>query len=96
MFYISAVAFPSIALWVFGIPLAALGILIRNKRILNLMNKKEITVAENEEILQMKVKYGFLFAGFKPTTFFWEVLIMYRKIFIIMSSVVLSTVSSES
>jgi hypothetical protein len=60
------------------------------------MTKREITQAENDEITQLKMKYGFLFAGYSAKTFFWEVIIMYRKIFIIMTSVFLSTVSSES
>jgi hypothetical protein len=51
LFYISVVAFPAIGLWVFGIPIIALGVLIRNKRILNLMNKDKITAAENDEII---------------------------------------------
>ena len=42
------------------------------------------------------MKYGFLFSGYKAKTFFWEVIVMYRKIFIIMTSVFLSTVSSEA
>lgn len=96
MFFISVVAFPSIGLWVFGIPLFAFLVLLKNKRVLNLMTKKEITQAENEEITQLKMKYGFLFSGYDARTFFWEVIIMYRKIFIIMTSVFLSTVSSEA
>jgi hypothetical protein len=96
LFFISAVAFPSIGIWVFGIPLFALIVLIKNRRVLTLMTKKEITQKENEEITELKTKYGFLFAGYGPRTFFWEVIIMYRKILIIMTSVFLSTVSSES
>ena len=44
----------------------------------------------------MKTKYGFLFAGYDARTFFWEIMIMYRKIFIIATSVFLSTISPES
>jgi hypothetical protein len=42
------------------------------------------------------MKYGFLFSGYDARTYFWEVIIMYRKILIIATSVFLSTVSSES
>jgi hypothetical protein len=45
------VAFPSIGIWVIGIPLLAFIILRRNKRVIDLMGKKEITKEENEEIL---------------------------------------------
>ena len=92
----SAVAFPSIGVWVLGIPLIAFIILRKNKRIIDLMGKKQITKAENEEIIQLKTKYGFLFSGFEARAYFWEVVIMYRKILIIASSVFLSTVSAES
>ena len=40
MFFMMTVAFPSIAVWVVGIPLFALILLIRNRRVLNLMMKK--------------------------------------------------------
>jgi hypothetical protein len=55
------VAFPSIAVWVFGIPLFALLVLLANKRIINLMAKREITQKELDEINSLKVRYGFLF-----------------------------------
>ena len=96
MFFISAVAFPGIGLWVLGIPLFAFFVLFKNRRVINLMGKKEITRAENNEITQLKMKYGFLFSGYRAQTFFWEIMLMYRKIFIIMASVFLSTVSSEA
>lgn len=92
----SIVAFPSIGLWVFGIPLFALAVLVRNKRVLGLMQKREITAAELEEITQVKTKYGFLFSGYDARTFFWEIIVMYRKILIIMTTVFLSPVSPES
>lgn len=43
LFFISALVFPAIGLWVFGIPIFALIILVKNKRALILMAKKEIT-----------------------------------------------------
>ncbi len=51
LFYISVVAFPSIGVWVLGIPLLAFIILQKNKHVIDLMGKKEITKAENEEII---------------------------------------------
>jgi hypothetical protein len=60
------------------------------------MGKDEITDAEKEEISQLKTKYGFLFSGYDARSYFWEVVIMYRKILIIASSVFLSSVSTES
>jgi hypothetical protein len=43
MLFISVVAFPAIGLWVFGIPLFAFLVLYKNKRVLQLMMKPEIT-----------------------------------------------------
>jgi len=37
LFFMSAVAFPSIAVWVLGIPLFAFLVLFKNKRVINLM-----------------------------------------------------------
>jgi hypothetical protein len=54
------------------------------------MGKKEITKAENEEIFQLKTKYGFLFSGYHARAYFWEITIMCRKIIIIASAVFLS------
>lgn len=96
MFFISIVAFPSIGLWVFGIPLFAFLVLYKNRRVINLMSKKVITKSESLEIIELKTKYGFLFSGYDAKSYFWEVMIMYRKILIIMASVFLSTVSPES
>lgn len=96
LYFILMVAFPSIALWVIGIPLFALLVLLANKRIINMMAKREITQQELDDINSLKVRYGFLFQGYDARTFYWEILIMYRKIVIIMASVFLSTVSPES
>lgn len=96
LFYMSVVAFPSIGVWVLGIPLFAFLVLYKNKRVINLMSKREITKTEHEEIRQLKMKYGFLFTGYEARAYFWEIMIMYRKILIIAASVFLSTVSPES
>ena len=46
LFYMSAVALPSIGVWVLGIPLFAFLVLFKNKRVINLMGKKKITKEE--------------------------------------------------
>ncbi len=43
MKYITVLVFPAVVLWVFGIPLLAYFVLLRNKATISLMNKKEIT-----------------------------------------------------
>jgi len=39
--------------------------------------------------LETKQKFGFLYNGYKKEYFFWEIVIMYRKILIIFISVFL-------
>ena len=41
----------------------------------------------------MKSRFGFLILGYKPHLYYWEFIIVYRKIFIVLISVFLSTVS---
>lgn len=48
------------------------------------------------EITSFKMKYGFLFSGYKSSRFYWEIIVMYRKILIIMTTVFLSTVSPDA
>lgn len=41
------------------------------------------------------MKYGFLFQGYIPSCYFWETIIMFRKIGIIMATVFFSTISAD-
>ena len=67
------VAAPSLIIWGFGIPLVAWIILSKNKNDL--------------ESIELREKYGFLYNGYKKSYYFWESVIMYRKIMIIFISV---------
>ena len=69
------VALPSIVVWGMGIPLFALVLMIQNKKKL--------------KTIQMKEKLGFLYNGYKLKYYFWEVIIMYRKIMMVVISVVI-------
>lgn len=42
------------------------------------------------------MKYGFLFAGYKVRLFFWEIVIIFRKIFLVMLFAFLTVVSSST
>mmetsp|Transcript_28956 Transcript_28956/g.27891 ORF Transcript_28956/g.27891 Transcript_28956/m.27891 type:complete len:110 (-) Transcript_28956:650-979(-) len=46
-------------------------------------------------MLNLKIKYGFIFNGFKYESFFYEVVIQYRKVVLIMITVIFSVVSPE-
>ena len=70
------VAAPSLIIWGFGIPLVAWIVLSKNKK--------------NLEMIDLREKYGFLYNGYKKSFYFWESVIMYRKIIIIFISVFLS------
>ena len=77
-FYSFSVAIPSIIIWGIGIPLFALLLLFRDRK-----NLDEISV---------KKKYGFFYRGYKSTFYFWEIVIMYKKVTVIIISVFMSTV----
>ena len=66
---------PGLLLWVMGIPLGT-WLLLREAR-------------EHLESPQVKSKYGFLFKGYHPNTYYWESVIMYRKVAMIFVSVFL-------
>ncbi|CDW88401.1 UNKNOWN [Stylonychia lemnae] len=68
-FFTIAVALPALIVWGLGIPLFALILLIRAED--DLQSKK------------IREKFGFLFRGYKKKFFYWEVVITYRKIFLI-------------
>ena len=77
--YVLAVAVPSIAVWCIAFPLVLLYFLYKNRQ----------DLADVSE----KLKYGFLYKGFKPSQFYWEFVIMLKKMMIISSSVFLKNVS---
>ena len=74
-----AVAVPGLILW----GLCAPGIVL----IFILKNRQNLTDKAN------KIRFGFLFHGYKSHLFYWEFIIIYRKIGIVLISVFLSTVS---
>ncbi|CAG9321992.1 unnamed protein product [Blepharisma stoltei] len=79
IFYITAISLPAILVWGIGIPTAFLFLLIKNRSQLGNIN--------------MRIKYGFLFNGYRQESYYWEFVIIYRKIGIICCSVFLATVS---
>ena len=70
-----SVAVPSIIVWVLGIPLFALILILKERKALDSLATRE--------------KLGFLFSGYKHRFFYWEIIIMYRKIFLIFIQVFL-------
>lgn len=60
------VALPCIGLWGIGIPGSVWFLMKKDK--------------EKLDTLAVKQKFGFLYNGYKRTNYFWEIVIMYRKI----------------
>ena len=67
------VALPGIILWGLGIPFFAFILLTRDKERLNK--------------LEIREKLGFLYRGYKKQYYYWESVIMYRKIVLIFIAV---------
>ena len=70
------IALPSIIAWGIGIPFFAFILLMRVRNKLDLIETKE--------------KYGFLYRGYRKELYYWEIIIMYRKIVMIFISVFIS------
>jgi hypothetical protein len=79
MFYLLVVALPSIAIWCILVPILLVSSLYRTKN--GLLD------------ISQKVKYGFLYKGYKTDKYYWEFLTMLRKITIISLSVFLRNFS---
>jgi len=79
-FYSFIIAIPSIVLWAIGLSTLILVIMIKRRRVIYRDTNKVI--------------FGFIFNGYKIQKFYWEFIIMYRKISIIVISVFMSNVSN--
>jgi hypothetical protein len=78
-FFAYSVALPAILTWGIGVPTLILGVIVKKRKQL--------------DQLLMKCRFGFFYNGFKKSHFYWEFLILYRKILIISLSVFLGNVS---
>ena len=67
------VAMPSIVVWGLGIPMFAFILLSRERKLLSTVEVRE--------------KFGFLYNGYKHDFYYWEIVIMYRKIILIFIAV---------
>jgi hypothetical protein len=89
VFFQNYVALPSLAVWckfifhheILGLGIPAFAFFKMYKR-RNELGKQEV-----------KEMFGFLYNGYKKHAFYWEIVIMYRKICIIFISVFLNKVS---
>ncbi len=72
-FWSYVVALPSIFVWGLGIPAFAFVLMTREKHTLN--------------SIETRMKFGFLYNGYKVDYYYWEIVIMYRKIILIFIAV---------
>ena len=80
--YFIAVAMPSFLLWGIGLPIFAFMILFR----LNALEK--LYLPKNKKI------YGFLFLGYLEKKYWWELVVLARKTFILANLIWLSRIST--
>lgn len=71
--YALAVALPGLIFWGLFIPAVCMTILIKQRNLL--------------DNIRQKLSFGFLYLGFKKESFFWEFVILYRKVLLITYSV---------
>lgn len=95
MKYLAMVSIPSLFIWVLGIPFYAFLFLYYNRDTLVLMDKKKLTEEEEKKIICVKQRYGFLLGGYKGKYYYWETVIFYRSLFIVLAGVFLSRFSPE-
>ena len=79
--YSLIVAIPGILLWAIGLPSIMLAILTKRRRVLH----RDI----------YRVIFGFMYNGYKLSRYYWEFVLIYRKIFIIAILVFMSESSSQ-
>ena len=79
--YVFIVVLPSIASWGVGVPMLCLLVLYRNRNRLSL--------------LELKLRLGFVYNGYEYSKYYWEFVILYRKILIITVAVFLTNISTS-
>ncbi len=79
--YSMTLALPCIIVWVLGTPALVLYYMYKHR--LNLLE------------IDNRLRFGFLYTGYRNKKFYWEFVILYRKILIICISVFLTTISIE-
>jgi hypothetical protein len=73
------ISVPSLAIWVLGLPTLVLVLLVR--------------MCLQLHSLSQRVMFSFLYKGYEPKWFFWEFVILYRKIGLVGAAVFLAPVS---
>ncbi|CAG9324295.1 unnamed protein product [Blepharisma stoltei] len=81
LFYVLLFALPTINIWVIAVPALCLIKLVKNRNKL--------------EDISVKLRFGFLFNGYNSKYYYWEFLILYWKVILIILSVFFSNLSTN-
>jgi hypothetical protein len=82
-------------MWVAALPIGGLWQLLRNGKHLEKIEKPDLTKEELQKIEKIGKKYRFLFSGFHANYFYWEIIIIFRKVAMIASGVLLIMASAS-
>lgn len=94
-YYVKNATIPSIILWSVGLPIAGLWLLLRNQKSIERIEKDSVSEQDQWKIERTKWRYGFIFSGFRQKCFYWEIVICFRKVALIISGILLHMASSE-
>ena len=74
--FLIIIVIPSLIIWSFGIPVTACVLLLKNKTLIE-KDGMSTKLSEKEKVLvhDMKIKYGFIFSGYKLNSYYYEVVI---------------------
>eukprot|EP00949_MAST-11_sp_MAST-11-sp1_P001990 g1990.t1 len=86
--FIMGIAVPGLLLYSVGVPIMAISLLLRLHRRGKLFQPRESSYSSSV--------YAFLYGGYKPDRYFWEVVIMVRKVLLNLILVVLASASASS
>lgn len=90
-------ALPAFLIIIVGFPLTAYIMMKWNIEKLQLVEHlNNLPLIDQDLIIQVKLRYGFLFNGYNYETFYWELFIMLRKVFILLAYHFFITISSET
>ena len=79
--YSTSVAMPAFILWGLGFPILSFF------KLYSLNNSQELKIKENKEV------YGFLYSGYLAQKYWWELVILGRKVLILIALIWLNQIS---
>lgn len=93
-YYVTNASIPSIIMWVIALPLGALWLLFRHGKFLERIEKLDLSKEEIQKLEKIGKKYRFLYSGFHANYFYWEIMIIFRKVAMIAAGVFLTMASA--